>query len=278
MITESSKALLQSHLQEEVDETILNYVTANANGHRVLYMSLEQLCSNANIDEEQAFTFFRAFGVNSFLAFKRLLRDCLYCEKTELGVTSRSVASIADDVLRYEMQNLTELAASLDCTMVRRLAQDIRQAGEVIAIGRGSTEPYAHNLTRLLRQLGIRAVQPSNQDLEDTAYLSTLDSSALVIVFGFPRYSKDAILRLKLMKQQGVRIISITDSLDSPFAFLSEYSFAIPLHSFDFTDSYGAGMAFISILSITLAVLDREKTLTRLQTRDAMIDETNMFF
>ena len=278
MITESNKALLQRYLQEDVDENLLNYVATNTSGHSILYMSLEQFCTKAGIDEEQAFAFFKAFGVNSFLAFKRILRDCLYCENTEWGVTSRSISSIADDVLRYEIQNLTELAATLDCTMVHRLAQDIQKAGEVIAFGRGATEPYAHNLTRMLRQLGIRAVQPSNRDLEDTTYLSTLDSSALVIVFGFPRYSKDAILRLKLLKQQSVRIVSITDSHDSPYAFLSEYSFVMPMRSFDFTDAYAAGMAFINILSITLAVLNRERTLNRLQNRDAMIDEMNMFF
>ena len=161
MITESSKALLQRYLQEDVDENLLNYVATNASGHSILYMSLEQFCTKAGIDEVQAFAFFKAFGVNSFLAFKRILRDCLYCENTEWGVTSRSISSIADDVLRYEIHNLTELAATLDCTMVRRLAQDIQKAGEIIAFGRGATEPYAHNLTRMLRQLGIRAVQPS---------------------------------------------------------------------------------------------------------------------
>jgi len=78
MITESSKALLQRYLQEDVDENLLNYVATNASGHSILYMSLEQFCTKAGIDEEQAREALR-------LAANKLPIKCKFVTKQETG-------------------------------------------------------------------------------------------------------------------------------------------------------------------------------------------------
>ena len=58
-------AVLRNELQGEVDETLLRYVATNA--HKVLYISLEQLCERAAVSEEQVMEFFRAFNVVDFV-------------------------------------------------------------------------------------------------------------------------------------------------------------------------------------------------------------------
>jgi DNA-binding MurR/RpiR family transcriptional regulator len=278
MINESVYRQLRSHLKEDVDERLLTFVASNANGSGILYMSPAQFCMAAEISEEEALAFFKAFGVNSFLAFKRIFREFLYCEATELGVTDRSVSSIADEVIRYELQNLADFSKSLDTVQIKKLAQDILAASEVVLFNYNTSVPSLQGLAKMLRALGIKFYMVTAENIEDTAYLSALDHTALLITFGFPRYTKDALLRLKLLKQQGVSIVSITDSPTSPFAFLSDYFFTVPLRSFDFTESYCAVMSFINILAITIGMLNRDKTFTLLQAREARIDEMNMFF
>ena len=124
-----TKRMLQEYLKSEVDERLLQYVAENA--HEVLYILPEQLYEKAGIDESQAQAFFQAFGVDSFLAFKYILRKCLYYEVRDQKVEKRSLNSLADEVFRMELHNLTTMAARLDCEQVERLAEDILNASEV---------------------------------------------------------------------------------------------------------------------------------------------------
>ena len=279
MRSESIYNLLRQHIQDgaEVNENLLSFVANNSNGQSVLYMSLEQFCGAAGINYSEASAFFHSFGINSFLSFKSLLRECLYSEMTECGMVNRTIASIADEVVRYEMQNLCDFSKSIDCVKMKRLAEDIMNASEVVLFVHDYSSPSAHNMARMLRVLKIEHHISSTKSTEDANRLLNLSDSALVITFGFPRYSKDVLLRLKCLKQKGVRIVSLTDSSESPFAFLSDYYFTIPLRSFDFTDSYSATMVFISILSVWLAMMSREETFPRFQKREQIVDDMNMF-
>lgn len=277
MYNESVYKQMRRHAQSDFDENILSYIVHNSNGHSILYMSLEQFCENAGISEKDAFDFFKAFGTNSFLAFKNMLRDSLYNEVTELGITDRSVSNIASEVIMYEMQNLAAFSQSLDCAMVQRLAQDIREASEVILFTHGIYSPIVEYLAKMLRDLGYAFHITSALRIDDDINLFRNPEKSLVITFGFPRYSKASLLHLKRLQQQGVRIVSVTDSTASPFVFLSEYYFVIPTRSFDYTESYSTSTAFVSILSICLGMLDREQMLMSRQKREELLDDMNMY-
>lgn len=277
MMNESVYQWLRSHLKGEADEHLLTFTANNANGQSILFMSLEQFCSAAGVDEGRALRFFSSFGLNSFVGFKRLLRESLYCDMTEQGVVSRSISSIADEVIRYELQNLADLSRTIDTVQIRRLAQDILSASNVVILFQSMSSPPSHTLARAFRTLGINYMVATKARL-DTSDLSALDHTALLIAFGFPRYAKDALMRLKQLKQQGIRIVSVTDNPESPFAFLSDYYFTLPARSFDFTDSHSASTAFISILSITIGMLERERVFDRLQAQETKLDDMNMFF
>ena len=277
MYNESVYTQLYEHAEGEFDENILSFIVQNSNGHSILYMSLEQFCEAAAISENEAFDFFKAFGTNSFLSFKHLLRASLYNETSELGISDRSLNNIAHEVIMYEMQNLASFAQSLDCTQIKRLARDIMDAPEIILFNHSIYSVPADYLAKMLRTLGIRFQITSPMLIEENNHLFKNPESSLIITFGFPRYSKASLLHLKRLKQQGARIVSVTDSPDSPFAFLSEYYFTVPSRSFDYTESYSASNAFISILSVSLGMLDKEQMLMTLQKREEQLDDMNMY-
>ena len=277
MRSESIYKLLREHAPGDVNEALLSFIVRNSNGHSILYMSQEQFCAAAGVSEEEAAAFFLSFGANSFLAFKRLLRECLYKESTELGTMDRSIASIADEVIRYEMQNLSDFSRSIDCTMIKRFAQDILNAGEVVLFTHSIYSPLVDYMAKMLCTLGIKFSIMSPERILGNVNLFNPPESSLIITFGFPRYSKASLLHLKHLKQQGARIVAVTDGPNSPFAFLSEYFFTVPLRSFDFTESYCGGMALVSILSLWIGILNGEDTFLHLQSREEIVDDRNMF-
>ena len=272
-----TKAVLRTYLTaESVDEELLHYVCIN--DHTVLYIGLEQLCEDSGADEARIQAFLRAFGVDDFLAFKYILRKCLYHEATPQGVAKRSLNSLADETIRLEMQNLTAFASKLDTEKVEQLANDILAASQVTIFVRDAATPIASYMKRMLRLLRIAPTvyyEHSNYTQED---LDDLKPSGLVIIFARMRYSLKMLLDIKHLKQRGLRIVCFTDQDFSPFIPLADYHFVLPMSSYDFTDSMVSGTTFVHILALCLAMKREEDFYFRAQERDIKTQENGMFW
>lgn len=267
-------AVLREYLHGEADERLLQYIAMNA--HKVLYISFEQLCERANISEEQATAFFHAFNAESFVAFKYILRKCLYYEATDKGLFKRSLSSLLDESIRFELHNLTSLCANLDYTKVEQLARDIWAAPEVSLLCAGPTLALGHALTSNFTMLKIRSHLYRVGD--DAATLETLSPSNLLIVIGFARYNARQLAQIKLLHQRGFHIVCVTDSPDSPFIPLTDYHFVLPVDSFDFNTSLIAGMAFIEALTLALGMQHEKALFSHMHSWDVATQETNMFW
>lgn len=277
MTGSSNKVLLRRFLKGEVDQRLFDYVAHNANN--VLFYSFEQLCDRANVSQEELHAFFRAFGVDSLNAFKEFLRHIIYYEATPLGVVKRPLTSLADEVIRYEIKNLTDYANQLNCELVERLAKDILNASEVVIYGSRVARAYANTFVFLLNKLGVKA-KLLNAPWDDVSYgyLNMLDQSALVVAFGVARYHNDDILRMKQLRDRGIHTVGITDHVDSPFALFSDYFLSFPIQSLDFLDSYTAGMTLVNILVLSIGMQDEQKMITSLNATDAAAEDMGLFF
>lgn len=271
-----TRKTLREKLTERLGRELADYVVSNTS--TILYMKLETFCAAAGISREQAAAVFEAFGAGNFMEFKDVLRDSLYYESGSDSIRRRSISSITDEIVRFELKNLTDLAGNMDYELLARLTQDVLAASEVLVIGARACTPYALYLTRMLLKLGIRArfFDPAGDDRCDL--VSTIDPSALVIVFGMARYYRDSLVTVRMLKQRGIRVIGITDSAQSPYVMLSDYSFVMPIRSFDFSDSYSAGMAFVSVLVFSLFLEDEENMRDRLHSFDVMTEDMGIFF
>lgn len=277
MKSSSNKVLLRQFLKGHVDEQLFDYVAHNANN--VLFYSFEQLCDRANVSQEELHAFFRAFGVDSLNAFKEFLRNVIYYEASPLGIIKRPLTSIANEVIRYEVKNLTDYAERLDCELLERLAKDILSASEVIVFGSRVAQAYANVFVNQMNTLGVKT-RTFHAPWDDSvySYLNTLDSNAIVIAFGVSRYHNDDILRMKQLRDRGIHTVGITDTEDSPFALLSDYYLLFPVQSLDFLDSYTAGMTLVNLLVLSIGMQDERKMITSLNAHDAVAEDMGLFY
>lgn len=271
-------AKLRAHLREEADPRLLDLVSDPTTIHDVLVMSLGQFCMVADVDEGDAMAFFRAFGANSFLNFKQVVRECLYSDLSPQGLQPRSTTSIANEILRCEMQNLSDFWRDLDCGGIDRLARDILSAREIWLFGQGASSVYTKALSHILwvSNIPYRITDMPEEDLLALQQAAPQDRP-LVIAFAFPRYSKRILMRLRAIKQSQTPLVCVTDRERSPAAAIGDYYFTLPVRSFDFTDSFCAGMTFINVLAAAITAADRERAFARMQDREIKLDEKNMF-
>lgn len=272
-----TKSVLRTHLiSDTVDEELLQYICMNA--HTVLYISLEQLCKEAGVDAERVQAFFQTFGVDDFIAFKYILRKCLYYEVSDRGTVRRSLNSLSDEVIRMEMQNLTALSSILDTEQIDRLAEDILNASQVTIICRAGYKSIADSLAHMLWLLDIPRTIMHEESIYDPVQIDEIPPSSLVIVFGRMRYSMRLLMEIKMLKQRGLRIVCFTDYPHSPFIPLSDYHFLLPTTSFDFTDSNVAGTVIVQVLALCLGMKREDVLYTKLHDRTIRTQENNMFW
>lgn len=275
MANANTKILLRSYLKGAVDEALFDFVTDNA--PTVLFSSMEHICRKAGVSEVAFCAFLAAFGVDSFPAFQDILRGVLYQETQEQGVAKRSLSSIVEELVDGEIRNLSTLARNMDYEGLHRLTREILQASEVLVLGSSGAAPYALYLTRMLNLLGIKA-HSINANESILGFLSSHDRSVLVIAFGIARYSKQAVLQLRNLRQRGYRIVSFTDRHDSPYVDLSDQYFFMPVNCFDFLDSYTAGLTLINALLSNIGLQDEQKLITQLRARDASLEGMDWLF
>ena len=271
----STEKTLRSSLKGEVNEDLFRYVVENA--HVIPFWSMERFCSRSGASEEQIYELMAAFGADSLNSFKTILRNVFYHETHDAGVAKRPISSIVSEMINNEKQNLNDLLRDMDYDKIDRLTREITTASEVVVIGGGGATPYSYYFNRMLSKLGIRTRRLENQhDL--VTFMKLQDRSALVVAFGIARYSKDPILRVSRLRQQGYRVVAFTDRHDSPFVDLSEYYFFLPVQCFDFVDSYTAGMTLINAILLNLGLQDEKKLISQLDAYDALAEDMGLFF
>ena len=272
----SNKALLRNYIKQEdnINEKLFDYVAQNAN--QVLFFSFEQLRDVTDSSTEELFSFFQIFGMDSLESFKEILRNIIYYEATPLGPVERPLTSIANEMILYEMRNLTEFSSRLNCEKIEQLVEDITTASKVILFGSRIGNVYANLLAGKLKKRGIDVQLVTEETMKD--YLTIASNSDLVIAFGVPLYSKTDILQLRLLRNRSVRIVSFTDRDSSPFALLADYYFTLPINSVDFIDSLTTGMLYVNLVSLCVALQDRKQMIADMNASLATCEELGLFY
>lgn len=259
-----------------VDERILEYIIKNFD--EVTFMSAEKLCYAADCTAEELKALCAAFGAESLLALMAVLREAVYSEMDDVHSThDRELRDITDMVMRYEMDNITDYVSKLDTALVDRLARDLSAATEVYIVGVRSTAPMAVYAAHILSAAGIRT---RKLDVAENYVdgVVNMDRGGLVLAMDFIRYHKGTLVLLNMLKKNGFKIVSITDSPDAPVARVSDYSICVPRRSHDYTDSFVTSTMLLNTLAIYIGMQDKGALIRRLHQYDETTQRLEFYF
>ena len=267
------KAFLTQQAAEDVNERLLEYMATHIGS--VPFATVEKIAYDCQTSPEEIHQFIRSLGFETLIDFKSHLRKANYFEKKDGKLQNVDIQNIASAMMRCEMQNLTEFFNDFDYDKLDRLAEDITAASEVVLLGSRTYTIYA---VYMFNRMGIRTTHLDMRDCNILDFIATLDRSALVIPFGFARYHKQHVVSCSLLKKNGYHIVAVTDSERSPMAMLADYSFILPVHSFDFSDSFTAGMLLINMIAYRVGLLDRDSMMQNINNYERLSSEMDVLF
>ncbi|WP_129727773.1 MurR/RpiR family transcriptional regulator [Ectobacillus funiculus] len=191
----------------ELETSLYNYICQNS--EKVAYMRIRELADETHVSTATILRFCRKLNCEGFSEFKVMLKMHLgENKKTILKSSEHSVAEFFERTLKGDIEEKIRQAASL-----------VNQAESVIFIGIGSSGILAEYGARYFSSLGTFSMY-----IKDPLFPihSQLRHNSVTIALSVSGENNFTVTHLHQLKQEGSKIISITNNKHSTIAKISD--------------------------------------------------------
>lgn len=204
--------------QRKVAEYILN------NKDIFSYATLAKLSKDISVSETTIIRFAYSLGFDSFSALQQKIRDeILSIPQRSTGDTTLS-QSFYQNIFARETKTLQDWIAHIDESLLDQIADTLLNADRILVTGARSSYHAANWFgNRLNLLLGNTYVV---QEFYDPRFdlLNSITDKTVILSIAFARYTKWTYRYAESAKKVGATLISITDTLSSPFFNISDHT------------------------------------------------------
>ena len=228
------------------------------------YLTAASLGKTVGVSESTVVRFASELGYEGYPQFKRALQEVIKTKLTSVQRMSMAETRIGNDevltsVLNQDIDRIKYTLENIDREAFKKAVDVIGDANDVYILGGRSSASLASFMGFYLNLVrpNVHIVQ-TNSASEMFERLFRLTEKSVCIGISFPRYSLRTTNAVRFAKSKGAKVISITDSLDSPLAQHSDYTLASSSDMTSFVDSLVAPLSVIN--SLLVAVSMKKKT------------------
>jgi DNA-binding MurR/RpiR family transcriptional regulator len=270
---------------DKTDSKIGKYILNKYN--YIPYLNLTEFMKEINISEVEVKKFLYNNGYNSFSEFQskisKSISELIHDSDTSCSINSailnkQEIIDLIHSNVEIEVSNMNNMISNLDYEKFINLIDDIRNSPEVIIIGTRASISLAQYASYLLNKIGINVKKITSADTSSFDNIQNFDRSSLVIAFGFPRYPKETIKLLNYFNRKNFKIISVTDSENSPLCNFSTYSILVQSYSLAYTDSFINGLTLINTIALAIGKIDNKKVVKRLNDFEDTANSLEYYF
>lgn len=259
---------------------IANYIIENYD--KAAFMTAAKLGEHVGISESTIVRFADALDFKGYPQLQKALQELI---KTKLTTVQRfeltNQYSQSDhtvkNVMESDIQNIRKTIDQVDQAMLDRVVSEILGAKRVYLLGLRSSAVLAEYLGFYLNFIlkDIHVIEAQYNDVYEQ--LININEEDIVIAISFPRYSRKTYESVRLLRRQGCKVISITDSKFSPLAALSEMTLFAQNSMTSFVDSLVAPMSLINLLIVSLSLEEKEHLTKTFRKLEAVWEEFDIY-
>jgi DNA-binding MurR/RpiR family transcriptional regulator len=158
------------------------------------------------------------------------------------------------DMVSAALRNIEETFAGIDEAALRDAAEAIWHSRNVFTLGVGVNNSNARNFTYLAStgMVQFHAIpRPGSTPIDDIAWA---DGRDVLIAITCSPYRAEVVETVQLAKEQGIRVIAISDSLASPIIRMADHGFVVAADTPQFFPSSVSTIALLeTLLSFVIA-------------------------
>ena len=193
----------------------------------VIDMTVAELAKASGTSDATVSRFCRRCGFKGFQHLKMsLAREVLEEQGKSIQVSNdilrEDISQSLQNILANKVAELTQTVSMMEPKKLEKILACLEAAGTVQVAAVGNTIPVALDFSFKLNQLGIPAVSGTIWETQ-IAYTLNMKKGDVVVVISNSGMSRRLLTLVEGAKENGVTVISVTNSPESPVAAASDY-------------------------------------------------------
>ncbi len=203
------------------EKKIADYVLENPTN--IASYSISELAEKSGSSEATVVRFSKKLGLEGYQELKIALAlqgNSYFQEKEDISVNDTPLIvfnKVCDDIY----SSLEKTKQVLNNPSLQSACEKIISAKRILIFGLGNSAPVAADMTHKLLRIGLNVVTYHDNHLQAIAS-AHVDKDCLVIAFSHSGSSKDIIEAIKIARNNGCPVISITNKSKSPIYKVSD--------------------------------------------------------
>ena len=285
-MTDQSKDLFtlineRMHSLSKGHKLIANYILSHYD--KAAFMTAQKLGRTVGVSESTTVRFAAELGFEGYPELQKALKDLVRNKLTSVQRMEATSEVIDSD-------NVLERVLSLDIERIRRTMEEtsvedfnsavdkIVSADTIYIVGTRSAASIASFLSYYLGLLFPRVklvVSATSSELFER--IMRIDEKDAMIGISFPRYSKQTVQALKYAKDNGAKVIAITDSHNAPIARYADSLLIARSDMASFVDSLVAPLSLINALIVAASTRNLDASYETFERLEKVWEEYDVY-
>ncbi len=226
------------------------------------FITAARLGMTVGVSESTVVRFACALGFDGYPELQKKLQELIKTRLTNVQRMGLGTDMSEDELVRWSLRtditSLRHVREVLDYSMVSNVADSIITARKVYIMGLRSSQPLAEFFWYYLNYIIDSAKLVTSGIGDIFGQLMHASKDDIVIGISFPRYSSRTVEGLSFAKDNGSKIIAITDNEFSPLSEIADESLFINSDMNLFVDSLVAPLSIINTLILIVGMRKKD--------------------
>lgn len=251
---------------------IANYILQSYD--KAAFMTASKLGKTVNVSESTVVRFAAELGFDGYPSMQKTLQEMIRNKLTAIQRVEVSKERIGNqDVMTMVMQSdIEKIRMTLDETdqvSFNQAVAAIANAKRIYVLGVRSASVLANFISFYFRFMFDNLVSVDTSSISEVfEQIVHISADDVFIGLSFPRYSKRTIKAMQYAKDQGAKVVAITDSKVSPLTKIADVSLLAKSDMASFVDSLVAPLSLVTALIVAISrekAVHLESSLNRLE-------------
>ena len=251
---------------------IANYILQSYD--KAAFMTASKLGKTVNVSESTVVRFAAELGFDGDPSMQKTLQEMIRNKLTAIQRVEVSKERIGNqDVMTMVMQSdIEKIRMTLDETdqvSFNQAVAAIANAKRIYVLGVRSASVLANFISFYFRFMFDNLVSVDTSSISEVfEQIVHISADDVFIGLSFPRYSKRTIKAMQYAKDQGAKVVAITDSKVSPLTKIADVSLLAKSDMASFVDSLVAPLSLVNALIVAISrekAVHLESSLNRLE-------------
>ncbi|RQD67198.1 MAG: MurR/RpiR family transcriptional regulator [Tindallia sp. MSAO_Bac2] len=233
------------------------------NYEKAAFMTASKLGMETNVSESTVVRFANNLGFDGYPQLQRALQDIIKTKLTtvqrvDMGKEYSTDLEVVERIMKSDMENMRNTIDMINAEKIESVIDMILSADKVYVLGLRSSKSLADFLGFYLGLILGDVVLVGHGISDIYEQMLRISDKDLLISLSFPRYSSRSIEVTRYAKEQGTKVVAITDSEISPIASMADEYLTAKSNMASFVDSLVAPLSLLNALIVAIGM--REKS------------------